>query len=262
MLLFTNNINAEGIDNMTNCVKKISILFVGNSYTHMNNFSNMVSDIGKQLGDTIYSDFSAFDSYTLERHFSTQETIEKINSKCWDYVVLQEQSQRPVLDMNTFNDRIIYYADKLLQIIYKNNPETKPLFLMTWGRKNGDKELCKKFSYTCTYEQMQNMLIERYNLLGYMLGIDVVPCGIAWQYFTLNNHNNIDLFNEDNSHPNEVGSYLNALCFYSAITGKSAVGTISPIENISATSTLELQKKAFEVINEYLIQPMKPKNNH
>ena len=223
MLLATSNVYA----------KNISILFIGNSYTKMNDFSKMVSDIGAELGDTIYADFSAFDSYTLEKHFSNQETIDKINSNNWDYVVLQEQSQLPAKDINTFNEKTYYYANKILQIIYNNNPDTHILLFMTWGRRYGDKDLCKKYPYTCEYEGMQNMLIDRYNLLGEMLGVDVVPCGIAWKYFTLDSNNHINLFYEDNSHPNEIGSYLNALCFYSAITGNSAIGTTCPIQNIT-----------------------------
>ena len=37
---------------------------------------------------------------------------------------------------------------------------------MTWGRKNGDKELCKKFPDLCSYIGMQNKLSERYYLIA------------------------------------------------------------------------------------------------
>jgi hypothetical protein len=226
----------------------ISILFIGNSFTKMNNFYQMVSDIGAQLGDTIYTEFSAFDSWTLEKHFFTQETIDKINSQCWDYIILQEQSQLPAMDITTFNNKTLCYAEKILEIIYNNNSETTPLLFMTWGRKYGDKELCQKLSYTCTYEGMQDTLINRYYLLGDILGINVVPCGIAWKYFSSNSPNHINLFYEDDKHSNEIGSYLNALCFYSAITGKSAEGTIYNLTNVSVSEVSILQKIAFETI--------------
>ena len=234
--------------------KNISVLFIGNSYTQMNNFSQMVSDIAAINGDTIIADFSAFDGYTLKKHYSDKKTIDKINSRHWDYVVMQEQSQRPILDINAFNEKTFYYADKLLQIIYDNNIETQPLLFMTWGRKNGDKNLCKQHPHTCTFEEMQNMLIDRYNLLGDMLGIPVVPCGIAWKYFILDSANHIDLFYEDGSHPSEVGSFLNAVCFYSAITGKSLNVAAYQLQNITDDEILTLQKIAFEVIEKYYNQ--------
>jgi hypothetical protein len=232
----------------------ISVLFIGNSFTSMNDFSQMVSEIALEMNDTIYTDFAAIDSYTLEKHFYNQETINKINERNWDYVVLQEQSQRPVLDTNSFNNKTLFYADKLLNIIYKNNPCTQPLLFMTWGRKYGDSELCAKYNYTCNYSDMQDKLIERYFLLGDILNVAVVPCGIGWKYFNTDPYNYIDLFYPDNSHPNEVGSFLNALMFYCAITESSAIESKYNPANLTEDELLIMQQIVFEIVQQYFIK--------
>jgi len=241
-LFFSNVVNAE----------QIRVLFIGNSYTHMNNFPEIVANIGAEKGDMIYSDYSAINNYTLEKHFSHSQTIEKIKEGCWDYVILQEQSQRPVMDSATFHDKTEHYANELTNLIYAYNPSAQPILFLTWGRKLGDKELCKRFKWTCSYKEMQKMLIHRYNLLGSKLALPVAPCGIAWEHFETNLLNHINLFHKDNSHPNEVGSYLNACIFYTVITGNSPVGTFYNPANLNEKDLQEIQAVAYKTIEMYL----------
>jgi hypothetical protein len=240
--------------------KPIKVLFIGNSFTHMNRFPDMVSEIAKEQGDTIITAYSAFDSYTLEQHYSHSETLEKIKSDCWDYVVLQEQSQRPAMDSLTFYNKTFFYVNAFVDLIYEHNPESQILLFLTWGRKYGDKELCAKFQWTCTYEDMQQMLARRYFYLGSKLALLVVPCGLAWLDFAPNNPQHFDLFAEDNRHPNAAGSYLNACIFYSAITNKSAVGTKYNPAGIEHNVLLELQKVAYNTVKKYIYNFIEPFN--
>lgn len=239
---FSNVVNAE----------QIRVLFIGNSYTHMNNFPEIVANIGAEKGDMIYSDYSAIDNYTLEKHFSHSQTIEKIKEGCWDYVILQEQSQRPVMDSATFHDKTEHYANELTNLIYAYNPSAQPILFLTWGRKLGDKELCKRFKWTCSYKEMQQMLIHRYNLLGSKLALPVAPCGIAWEHFAPNSPFHIDLFYSDNKHPNKVGSFLNACIFYTVITGKTSVGIKYNPANLNAKELYEIQTIAYKTVKKYL----------
>jgi len=180
----------------------------------------MISNIANEIGDTLNVEIVAIDSYTLEKHYNDKNTINKINSNTWDFVVLQEQSQRPVFDISTFCDQTLKYSQKLLELIMNNNPNCEVLLFMTWGRRYGDTELCSKLPYTCSFEEMQNKLIERYELLADYLGISVVPCGRLWKKIILDDDTNINPFFTDNSHPNEIGSFMNAMLFYSVFTNK------------------------------------------
>jgi hypothetical protein len=215
----------------------------------MNNFSEMVANIGIENGDSIYTDYSAIDSYTLEKHSTHSTTLEKIALGCWDFVILQEQSQRPVMDSSTFFNKTYHYAQILVDSIYYCNPNAQPILFLTWGRKFGDSQLCNQFSWTCTYEKMQQMLNKRYDFLGSKLALPVAPCGSAWEHFAPNSPNHINLFHKDCQHPNVAGSYLNACVFYTVITGKSPVGTHYNPANLSEKELSEIQTVAYETVN-------------
>lgn len=208
----------------------------------------MVVNIAEENGDTVYADFAAIDSYTLEKHYGDKNTLDKINSYCWDYVVLQEQSQRPVMDSAIFYGKTLKYADALATVIYNNNEETQILLFETWARKYGDSELCSRFKWTCTFEDMQNMLIYRYELLGNAMALPVVPCGKAWFYFAPNSSEHIDLYYPDNKHPNEVGSYLNACIFYTYLTNHSPIGTSYNPAFLTSEELLKIQEVAYKVV--------------
>lgn len=236
------------ISNYNLYADSFKILFIGNSFTHMNNFPMMFKELAATSGDTLEVDYSAVDSYTLEKHSKYSETLEKIAYGCWDYVVLQEQSQRPATDSNTFYNKTLFYANYIDSIIKIYNPNAQVLLFMTWGRKNGDKELCKKFPDLCSYIGMQNKLSERYYLIASKLAMSVVPCGTSWEYFQTNQNLNINLYDEDEKHPNEIGSYLNACVFYSVLLKKSPQGlTYNPM-NIPIEELFLIQKQAYSTV--------------
>ena len=73
------------------------ILFIGNSYTYYNDLPEMISSIANDFGDSINHAQSTPGGTSLYAHSQNQATINKINQQNWDYVVLQDQSQRPSL---------------------------------------------------------------------------------------------------------------------------------------------------------------------
>lgn len=239
VLCFIINISINNIS-YSNTMK---VLFIGNSFTHMNNFTGMVSTLAAYTSDTIITDKSAFDSYTLEKHSECEETINKIQLGCWDYVVLQEQSQRPVMDSATFYNKTLHYAYFLDSLIHIHNPYAKTLLFMTWGRKYGDETLCKRFPKCCTYSGMQDQLILRYNLLGCKMGVPVIPCGIAWKYFQEEYY--INLYDPDNKHANITGSYLNACIFYASLLRKTPEGISYNPANLSEKDLYKIQRQAY-----------------
>src|SRR5687768_13694632 len=73
-----------------------NVLFLGNSYTGVNNLPQLVHDVALSAGDTL-----AFDSYTpggyqLVDHSIDVTSQNKIMTGGWDYVVIQGQSQEPI----------------------------------------------------------------------------------------------------------------------------------------------------------------------
>ena len=71
------------------------ILLVGNSYTAANNLASVISQLSLSMGDTAVVYAVNPGGYTFELHTVYAPTLAMIDSMDWDYVVLQEQSQRP-----------------------------------------------------------------------------------------------------------------------------------------------------------------------
>lgn len=77
--------------------RTLSVLFIGNSYTFVNDLPATVSKLSQSLGNTLDYGMAATGGYTLQQNASNPDTIAKIKSKKWDCVVLQEQSQLPAI---------------------------------------------------------------------------------------------------------------------------------------------------------------------
>jgi len=60
--------------------KTISVLFIGNSYTSVNDLPKTVSDIALSQGDIINYDMAAPGGYTLQQHTTDQTTLAKIKA--------------------------------------------------------------------------------------------------------------------------------------------------------------------------------------
>lgn len=195
------------------------VLFIGNSYTYVNDLPQMLADVAQSLGDSVYFESSTPGGYTFQQHTTDATTLSKINSGNWDYVVLQEQSQRPSFPQSQVEQEVFPYARILDSIINLANPCVETVFYMTWGRKNGDASNCQYWPPVCTYEGMDALLRERYMVMADSNKAIVSPVGAVWNYLRKNNPT-IELYSSDESHPSVAGTYAAALSFYSVIFQK------------------------------------------
>ena len=108
-------------------------LFLGNSYTAFNNLPQMVAEVALSAGDTLIFDSNTPGGFTLEGHSTNEGSLNKIKSGNWDFVVLQEQSQRPSLPIEQVMENVFPYAHILDSIINEFNPCGETAFYMTWG---------------------------------------------------------------------------------------------------------------------------------
>lgn len=203
---------------------KKKVLFLGNSYTYVNNLPQLVSDIALSKSDTVVYDQSTPGGFTFQNHCLSAVTWSKIKSQKWDAVILQAQSQEPSLDPTQVKSQTYPYAKQLIDSIRKNNPCTEVLFYMTWGRKNGDISNCGIYPPVCTYYGMQARLRESYMMFKDSFMASVAPVGVAWKTYRIN-YPSIDLYDPDESHPNLWGSYLAASTIYSSLFQKTSVGS-------------------------------------
>ncbi len=198
----------------------VSVLFIGNSYTYANNLPAVTNSIARTFDDSITYSTQTPGGYTFEAHATNNATYTQINSKKWDFVVLQAQSQEPSFPDNQVNTNTLPYAMQIADSVYTNNFCTETLMFMTWGRENGDPQ----WEPISTFEGMNTRLRNAYLRLADSVQGSVSPVGSAWRYVR-DNYPSIQLYSGDGSHPSYAGTYLAACTFYAAIFRKSPMGT-------------------------------------
>jgi hypothetical protein len=199
-------------------IKKV--LFLGNSYTAVNNLPQLIADVAASVGDTVIFESNTPGGYTLHGHSENTTSLEKIKAGSWDYVVLQEQSQLLSLPIEQVITEVFPYADILDSVINAYNHCGETAFFMTWGRKNGDASNCPEWPPVCTYEGMDSLLNLRYRMMADSNDAIIAPVGAVWHYIRVN-YPSIELYQADESHPSLAGSYAAACCFYSVMFRKN-----------------------------------------
>ena len=221
--------------------QKKEVLFIGNSYTYVNDLPNLVKQIALSFGDTLIHDSSTPGGANFNGHSSSAQTLTKINQQQWDYVVLQAQSQEPAFSPFQVSGQTYPYAEQLVDMIGNNFSCTEPIFFMTWGRKYGDQQNCQNYPPICTYQGMQQRLRESYLEMAFTDSATCAPVGMAWKK-SIEIDSTLNLYIADNSHPSIYGSYLAACTFYATIFKKSAVGSAYWPNAIDSLTALSLQQ--------------------
>lgn len=230
--------------------KKVSALFLGNSYTYVNNLPLLVRNIALANGDTLTFDGNLIGGYTLYDHFTNTTSLSKINAAPWNYLILQAQSQEPAFPPGQVASETLPFAIKLDSVYKQNNACGKTVFYETWGRKNGDAQNCAIYPAVCTYTGMQNRLKASYKLFADTTQGIMAPAGEAFRK-SISTDPNLELYDPDQSHPSLAGSYLTASVFYEVLFQKSVLSnTFNP--GLSATTLAFLQQVAHNTVNDSL----------
>jgi hypothetical protein len=200
----------------------LRVLFIGNSHTYYNDLPQLFYNLSLSGGHPVIKDASTIGGYTLEQHSTNATTLEKISRGGWNYVVLQEQSQYPVIDFYRYGS--MYYSARLLDSLITLHGSRTALY-MTWGYRNGGRQTINGHSSPdfVDYFQMQDSVTSSYTMLAERLSAVLVPAGNAWAAArTIDT--TLNLWQNDNYHPTLVGSYLAACVFYATFFNESPVG--------------------------------------
>lgn len=237
-----------------NAQDSATVLFIGNSYTYVNDLPAMLGDLSTSLGDNVQFDSHTAGGATLATHAGNTAAYSKINSEAWDYVVLQAQSQEPSFPDTQVDANTIPYAIQLADSVYANNYCSEVMMFMTWGRENGDPQ----WGPISTFDGMNARLRSAYLRMADSVGGSVSPVGVAWKYVR-DNHPTIGLYTGDGSHPSYEGTYLAACTFYASIFRKSPVGAPF-IGSLSAQVAADLQNAAavtvLDSLDQFNLHPM------
>ena len=240
--------------------KPIRVLFIGNSYTYVNNLPKLVEAMGnvQTSGPRIQTEAFLSGGKTLKWHWEQAKALEMIRQGGWDFVVLQEHSTLgklfPAGSAPEINDPADYFefAAKFHEEIQKTGAKT--LLYATWARDG--------------YPEQQRRLDDAFALNARKLGAFVIPAGLAWTVAKME-YPSIRLHTPDRSHPTMAGSYLNALIFYQCLTGKTVPDPPSVITgpkwednkpvtlvNLPASDAFVLNQIAQRVVAQ---EPLRPK---
>lgn len=212
----------------------LKVLFIGNSYTSVNNLPQTVQAMADADGKYLEYSTSTPGGSTLQQHCNNATTQSLLQQGDWDYVVLQEQSQLPAFPDSMVEAQFYTYAKELDSLVHVYTPCAKTVFYITWGRKNGDMVNCASFPPICTYDGMDSMLTLRYSQIAHITHAYLSPVGPLWHVIR-DQLPNTELYQSDESHPTEAGTFAAACSFYAVLFGAN-------IENNNFPSSLPMQE--------------------
>lgn len=216
----------------------ISVLYIGNSYTYVNDLPSVVNSLTLSLGDKITYNSQTIGGATFATHAGNSLTYTKIHSNPWDFVALQGQSQELSFPTSQVNAESLPYIEQLNDSIHSNNYCSQTILFMTWGRQNGDPQ----WDSISTYNGMQERLTNAAVRMADSIDASVSAVGVAWKYVR-ENYPSINLYSSDGSHPSFEGTYLTACTFYASMFRKTPVGA-SYIGTLSQNTASMLQNAA------------------
>lgn len=196
------------------------ILFIGNSYTGVNKLPDVFLEIVKDSGrasPVVKS--STPGGRTLKQHLGIAGSMKLIDDGGWDVVVLQGQSQEPAIAEvdETVRKEFVESAAELCKRVRAKSPKAKIYFYETWARHSDYWSAAKKGADVgANPKEMQARLRKWYGFVAKENQATLVPCGDAWE-LNYASASPVRLHTSDHSHPEFVGTYLNALIFFGKI---------------------------------------------
>ena len=188
-----------------------SVLFIGNSFTYYEGspedpkvpdfFQKIASSLNKETN----IDWVIKGSHTLTKFGNKDDEMgkiveEKLTTKKYDYVILQEQSTAPINSYISFETAV----KKLKARIDETQTNCTTILYETWGSPTGIKNTKYK-----TVGEMEADLREAYRKCGEETDCKVHYVGKAFTN-VYENHSNINIYASDERHQNNYGSYLSA----------------------------------------------------
>lgn len=238
----------------TQAQDSISVLFIGNSYTYVNDLPSVLRDLSASMNKEVTIGSKVNGGYTFQNHVNDPATYTAIQQRPWDVVVIQGQSQEPSFPTNQVNTTSYPSAMRLADSVLANHACSNVMYFMTWGRQTGDPQ----WDSINTFDKMNSRLYAAYRRFADSADAMVAAVGAAWKYVR-DNHPTINLYSSDGSHPSLEGTYLAATTFYASLFRESPVGA-TYLAGLNPTIASQLQAAAAAVVldslDHFFIRPV------
>lgn len=195
------------------------ILFIGNSLTYCNDLPGMVGALFAAHRQSVGLGQHAPGATSLMEHAKNPVVAQKISSRRWTYIVLQDQSALPTVQPQ----ETLEAGRTLCELARKAG--AVPVFYLTWGYPS-DKPPGMDLA-------MQRNLTKAYVVAARASKALLAPVGPAWQA-ALEKDPKLKLYAANDYHPSPEGTYLTACVLYSVMTRLSPVGlpgTVTAVVN-------------------------------
>jgi hypothetical protein len=222
----------------------LRVLFVGDSYTFVNDLPKWVRDVVTSSGAvSIEIDSIVQGGATLTQHVKSPAVTERIGRGGWTHVVIQAQGVEPLLDPAGFESGAAALAAEA------RKAGAVPVFYETWARRAGDPVYREAWSGG-TPPEMQARLDSETRKVAAANGGLLVPAGAAFAKALGDRRLSVTLLASDGSNPTVAGTYLVACIFYARLTGRSPVGVSARPSSLAAGDAAALQELARKVASE------------
>ncbi|HVT39769.1 MAG TPA: hypothetical protein VHE78_12030 [Gemmatimonadaceae bacterium] len=202
--------------------RTVHVLFVGNSYTYVNNVPHLVEAIAASLpGPCVESSMIASGGATLAAHWAADSVTQRIRAGHWTSVVLQDQSTfgeqwwvdgRP--RVGTSGAELAEFAGRFASVVRAAN--ARPVLLAHWSDDGAP-------------VRDQQALDYAFARTARATGSTLSPVGEAIKRMRVVIPSVTPYF-ADGHHLSEAGSYLEALVLYATLVDHSPLGAARHIE--------------------------------
>jgi hypothetical protein len=201
-------------------VAPLRVLFVGNSHTYVNDMPQLLVQLAASGNPRCELEVSMIvaGGATLAQHLAGEQVRARLSEARWDYVVLQEQQQRPSWTFNPKQLESEFFAPARTLDVLIRAASAKTILFMTAARLDGD----TPFVVDDTYDKMQERTRDSYVRLATEIGTKLAPVGLAWSWVH-QRRPDLQLWAADRYHPALAGSYLTACVFYCVLCGGTVI---------------------------------------
>jgi hypothetical protein len=191
----------------------LRILFIGNSHTFVNDIPGLVTAMAAKIGCRVTAQSVVAGGQTLEGHWNGPEARGLIEAGWWDFIVLQEQSTRPVIDPDGYRRCATQFCELARR-------DAVPLLYLCWAREDA----------AASQNALTAAAIEVHKATK---DVEVCPVGEAWRRVR-DDRPDLALFTDGN-HASATGSYLTACVFHAVLHRASPVGLPHDITTAGGT---------------------------
>lgn len=180
--------------------RELTILFVGNSLTSVNDVPGLVRRIGEAEGQRVQTWSVTTDDFGLPQHWEDGRAARELIRRRPAFVVLQQgPSALP-------ESRVVLREFAARFARAAADAGATPALYMVWpsAQRSGDFE----------------RVIESYTLAAKDIDAVLLPAGAAWRE-AWKTDPRLALYGADGFHPSEKGSWLAALVIYCGLTGRA-----------------------------------------